>query len=169
MALSSRLFRAVPALEACLVRDSAHITLGTVGPHVPRIQKALMMIDRVVVDAGEVESMRYGASTAAAVLAYKKKRNIINRSYQTQADNIVGKMTIAMLMRNTVRAAARALHGKAAQEIASRGNVDTGKTRQGQGRALWLWLVDWPDPWASAGGTWGSLARVPNAHCPVSG
>jgi hypothetical protein len=31
------------------------------------------------------------------VLAYKKKRNIINRSYQTQADNIVGKMTIAAL------------------------------------------------------------------------
>jgi hypothetical protein len=30
-------------------------------------------------------------------LSYKKKRNIINRSYQTQADNIVGKMTIASL------------------------------------------------------------------------
>jgi hypothetical protein len=34
---------------------------------------------------------------AAAVLAYKKKRNIINWSYQQQADNIVGKMTIAAL------------------------------------------------------------------------
>jgi len=97
MALLSRLFRGVPALEACLVRDSAHVTLGTVGTHVPKIQKALMMIDRVVVDANEVEAMRYGASTAAAVLAYKKKRRIINRSYQTQADNIVGKMTIRSL------------------------------------------------------------------------
>ena len=97
MALFSRLFRGVPALEACLVHDSAHITLGTVGPHVPKIQKALMMIDRVVVDADEVEGMRYGDSTAAAVLAYKQTRNIINRSYQTQADNIVGKMTIQAL------------------------------------------------------------------------
>src|SRR5262249_23232676 len=31
------------------------------------------------------------------VLAYKQKRNIVNRSYQTQADNIVGKMTMAAL------------------------------------------------------------------------
>ncbi len=31
------------------------------------------------------------------MLAYKRKRNIINFSYQTQADNIVGKMTIAAL------------------------------------------------------------------------
>jgi hypothetical protein len=91
------LFRGVPALEACLVRDSAHVTPGTVGPHVPKIQKALLMIDRVVVDADEVEDMRYGDSTAAAVLAYKSKRNIINQSYQSRADNIVGKMTIRAL------------------------------------------------------------------------
>jgi len=97
MALLSRLFRGVPALEACLVQDAAHVTLGTVGPHVPKIQKALMMIDRVVVTADEVEGMRYGPSTAAAVLAYKRKRRIINRSYQTQADDIVGKMTIRAL------------------------------------------------------------------------
>jgi hypothetical protein len=97
MPLFSRLFRGDPALEACLVRDSAHITPGTVGPHVPKIQKALLLIDRVVVDADEVEDMEYGASTADAVLAYKQKRNIINRSYQTQADNIVGKMTIQSL------------------------------------------------------------------------
>jgi hypothetical protein len=32
-------------------------------------------------------------------LAFKKKRNIINPSYQSQADNIVGKMTIAALDR----------------------------------------------------------------------
>jgi hypothetical protein len=97
MALFSRLFRGVPELEACLVRDSAHVTPGTVGPHVPKIQKALMLVDRVIVDADEVEGMCYGESTAAAVLAYKQKRNIINRSYQTQADNIVGKMTIKAL------------------------------------------------------------------------
>ena len=42
MALLSRLFRGVPALEACLVQDASHVTLGTVGPHVPKIQKALL-------------------------------------------------------------------------------------------------------------------------------
>jgi hypothetical protein len=39
----------------------------------------------------------YGPATAAAVLAYKQKRDIVNRSYQTEADNIVGKMTMASL------------------------------------------------------------------------
>ena len=39
----------------------------------------------------------YGPSTAAAVLSYKTKRQIINRSYQTTPDSIVGKMTIASL------------------------------------------------------------------------
>jgi hypothetical protein len=39
----------------------------------------------------------YGPATAAAVLAYKQKRKIINFSYQTTADNIVGKMTMAAL------------------------------------------------------------------------
>ena len=39
----------------------------------------------------------YGPSTAAAVLAFKTRRNIINRAYQTKADNIVGRMTIAAL------------------------------------------------------------------------
>jgi hypothetical protein len=39
----------------------------------------------------------YGPSTALCVLVYERKRQIINRSYQTQADNIVGRMTIASL------------------------------------------------------------------------
>ena len=99
MALVSRLFRGVPAFEACLQHDSAHIKKGTVGSHIPKIQKALLVLERVLVDANEVEAMHYGPSTAAAVLAYKKKRNIVNRSYQTQADNIVGKMTIQSLDR----------------------------------------------------------------------
>jgi hypothetical protein len=30
-------------------------------------------------------------------LAYKTKRKIVNRAYQSQADNIVGKMTIRSL------------------------------------------------------------------------
>ena len=43
------------------------------------------------------ESQTYGSSTAAAVLTFNRERGIINRAYQTQADNIVGKMTMAAL------------------------------------------------------------------------
>jgi peptidoglycan hydrolase-like protein with peptidoglycan-binding domain len=39
----------------------------------------------------------YGPSTAAAVLAFKRKRKIINTGYQTSEDDIVGKMTITAL------------------------------------------------------------------------
>ena len=45
----------------------------------------------------QLRTGRYGKSTAAAVLAFKTKRKIINYSYETQVDNIVGKMTIAAL------------------------------------------------------------------------
>lgn len=97
MPLRSNLFFESKELQACLTSDPAHVTPGAVGPHVRKIQIALQDIDGVVIDAGEFEAKRYGPSTAAAVLAFKKKRKIINRSYQTTADNIVGKMTIKAL------------------------------------------------------------------------
>jgi peptidoglycan hydrolase-like protein with peptidoglycan-binding domain len=97
MPLKSHLFRGDKALEACLVQDSAHVTLGAAGVHVSKIHAALVDLDGATVDAAEVSAKRYGPSTASAVLAYKRKRNIINRAYQTQADNIVGKMTIAAM------------------------------------------------------------------------
>jgi hypothetical protein len=99
VALRSRLFRGDPALEACLVRDPAHVLLGARGDHVGKIQSALVALDSARIDQAEWSAMRYGQSTAAAVLAYKRKRRIINFSYQTQADDIVGKMTIAALDR----------------------------------------------------------------------
>ncbi len=43
--LKSNLFRGDPALEACLVQDSAHILQGVAGGHVSRIQQALNMVD----------------------------------------------------------------------------------------------------------------------------
>jgi hypothetical protein len=97
MPLRSRLFSQEPKLEDCLARDSAHITLSTKGFHVVLIQDALRAIDALVVDPAETESQTYGPSTAAAVLSYKSKRSIINRSYQSSPDNIVGKMTIKSL------------------------------------------------------------------------
>lgn len=97
MNLQSRLFRGDPKLEAAAVSDPAHIIPGSSGAHVGKIQAALVRLDGAVISPDEVEQTTYGASTARAVLAYKQKRNIINRSYQTQADAIVGKMTMASL------------------------------------------------------------------------
>lgn len=65
--------------------------------HVLLIQEALMMLDNARIDTAELESLQYGQSTAAATLAYKRKRNIVNRAYQMTADDIVGKMTIDSL------------------------------------------------------------------------
>lgn len=97
MPLHSRVFRGDPKLEACLIQDSAHVTQGATGEHVAKIQFALATIDNLGIAPRELSTGTYGASTADAVLAYKTKRKIINRSYQTRPDNIVGKMTIASL------------------------------------------------------------------------
>jgi hypothetical protein len=97
MPLHSTLFRGDPKLEACLIHDSAHVTQGATGEHVVKIQFALITLDNLSIAQRDLSTETYGASTADAVLAYKTKRQIINRSYQTRPDNIVGKMTIASL------------------------------------------------------------------------
>src|SRR5262249_47482606 len=97
MGLQSRLFRGDRRLEACLVHDASHVTPGSCVGHVPKIQASLFITDGAAIDLNEVSAGRYGASTAQAVLAFKRARKIINYSYQTQADDIVGKMTIAAL------------------------------------------------------------------------
>jgi peptidoglycan hydrolase-like protein with peptidoglycan-binding domain len=84
-------------LNACAVHDSAHIKEGAKGDAVAKIQAALIDLDNAVIANRELSSKSYGQSTATAVLAYKRKRKIINPAYQTQADNIVGKMTIKAL------------------------------------------------------------------------
>jgi hypothetical protein len=99
MSLHSKLFRGDTKLEACLLQDSAHVTPGTAGNHVSKIQTALKILNRAQIPNTEIMNMRYGVATANAVLAYKQRRNIVNYSYQTRADNIVGKMTIASLDR----------------------------------------------------------------------
>ena len=95
--LRSKLFHGDPKLEAAAVSDPAHVLPGATGPHVGKIQLALILLDAAVIADSELDSLTYGDSTARAVLAYKRKRNIVNRSYQNQADNIVGKMTMASL------------------------------------------------------------------------
>ena len=98
MALTSALFRGDAKLEAAAVSDPAHIVPGARGDHVKKIQVALNLLD----NAGLSTDGIYGSGTANAVLAYKRKRNIINTAYQNQADNIVGKMTIASLDREVL-------------------------------------------------------------------
>ena len=79
--------------EAAANIDSAHIGPGARGCHVEKIQTALNILDNAGVGVDGV----YGPATANAVLNYKTTKNIINRSYQSSADNIVGKMTMAKL------------------------------------------------------------------------
>ncbi len=107
MPLISRLFQGDRALDACLVNDSAHLVIGTRGPHVEKIQRAVSVLDGASIAGGEVSETVYGQSTAHAVLAYKQRRQIINRSYQSSADNIVGRMTMAALDGEMARAEQR--------------------------------------------------------------
>jgi len=95
--LRSQLFSGDSKLEAAAQSNPAHIVPGAVGTHVAKIQQALRLLDGDPIDQVELAAERYGPSTAKAVLSYKTKHNIINRSYQTQADNIVGIMTMASL------------------------------------------------------------------------
>jgi peptidoglycan hydrolase-like protein with peptidoglycan-binding domain len=97
MPLKSNLFAGDARLEACAASNPDHVTPGATGPHVRKIQGAVMTLDGANIDQGELDTARYGPSTAAAVLAYKTKRDIVNRTYQSQADDIVGIMTIKAL------------------------------------------------------------------------
>jgi hypothetical protein len=97
MALRSQLFAGDRRLEAAAVSDPAHVTPGATGDHVGKIQTALRLLDDATIASAEIDALRYGPTTTAAVLAYKRARNIINPAYETAADNIVGKMTIAAL------------------------------------------------------------------------
>lgn len=94
MALISKLFKGDRIFERCLVNDGGHITPGSKGFHVAKIQDALMKLDGVFPSRAERDVAFYGPTTAKAVLSYKTKRRIINTSYQHAPDNIVGKMTI---------------------------------------------------------------------------
>ena len=97
MPLRSHALAGDERLEACLVSDPAHLTRGAQGEYVAKVQAALAYLDGLLIDDLEVEAQTYGESTAAAVLAFKKKRKIINFSYQSKEDDIVGKMTIKAL------------------------------------------------------------------------
>ena len=97
MTLVSRFLSKDNKLQAAQVQDSAHILKGASGDHVAKIQTALALLDNARIAVQEINDKSFGPSTADAVLAYKRKRRIINFTYQSQADSIVGKMTITVL------------------------------------------------------------------------
>lgn len=92
--LRSRQFASDPKLEACAVSDPAHIVQGATGAHVGKIQAALTQ-SGCVIAAAEMAAQRYGASTARAVVEFKRQRNILN--FAGRLDDIVGKKTIRAL------------------------------------------------------------------------
>jgi len=106
--LTSNLFTKKPnnALKNCLNDHSSHISLNknSTGEHVELIQTALTRIKDndpgLGIPAFEVNGT-YDGATADAILRYKQKRDIVNRSYQNAADKIVGKMTLRKLDEET--------------------------------------------------------------------
>lgn len=97
MTLKSRLFSGDTKLEAAAVSNPGHIVPGARGDHVRKLQGALIILDGAAIAPAETGSAFYGPSTAQAVLDFKTKRQVINRSYQTKPDNIVGIMTMKAL------------------------------------------------------------------------
>ena len=95
--LASRLFSDSIELSAAAVEDRAHVVPGALGRHVGKIQAALEILDDADIPLEEWVTMRNGTGTASAILRYKEKRKIINPAYQSRADNIVGKMTVARM------------------------------------------------------------------------
>jgi hypothetical protein len=98
MALRSDLFKDDPQLRAVLENPNAHLIVKTPpirGNHVGKVHQALALLQpSPAVSETEKIGQEYGPSTAEAVFAYKKKRNIINTAYQSAPDKIVGTMTL---------------------------------------------------------------------------
>lgn len=82
-------------LEACANRDDAHVTPGSSGPHVRKIQDALNRVDDAGIGSDEYGASKYGPATTLAVTAFKSSRRILNHS--GQIDPIVGVKTIRAL------------------------------------------------------------------------
>jgi peptidoglycan hydrolase-like protein with peptidoglycan-binding domain len=97
MGLQAFIFKGDRALEAAAASHPAHILQGHTGDHVGKIQEALIMLDGAVISDAERLTKSYGPSTAKAVLNYKSKRKIINKSYQSAPDAVVGIMTMKSL------------------------------------------------------------------------
>jgi hypothetical protein len=97
MPLQSPQFAGDDRLNKALVDDASHVTPGSFGTHVLKIQLALETLEQIEIPFDEKDNLTYGPATADAVLHYKRIRRIINFAIQQDADNIVGKRTIKSL------------------------------------------------------------------------
>lgn len=97
MTLRSAQFRNNARLQSALIIDSSHVIQGSKGEHVRLIQQVLVRLGERSIKGREYADALYGPTTAAAVLRFKTQRRIINFSYQSTPDDIVGKMTISAL------------------------------------------------------------------------
>lgn len=93
MALQSTLFSGDPLLEAAAVSDPAHIVPGARGPHVVKIQQALIKVGGAAIAADGV----YGPATALAVADFKRKQQPPILNFAGLIDNIIGIKTMAAL------------------------------------------------------------------------
>jgi len=93
MALKSELFRGDPKLEAAASSDPAHILPGQRGPHVVKIQRALIQVAGADIAPDGI----YGPATAAAVADFKRNQKPQILNFAGEIDNIVGIKTMAAL------------------------------------------------------------------------
>jgi hypothetical protein len=102
MPVQSILFTGDPSvrdrLNQSLENDTAHITPGSSGEHVAKIQRALSLLGATIND-NEVGHKQYGPSTANAVLAFKANCAPPLLNYANKLDNITGKKTTLELDR----------------------------------------------------------------------
>jgi hypothetical protein len=92
-------------LQAAADHHPMHIMRGSRGGHVSIIYNAMDILQPFVksipcpapIGNTELKLGVYGGLTETKVLLYKQKMTIINRDYQSKADNICGIMTMRMI------------------------------------------------------------------------
>ena len=70
------LFRDDTALQACLVKDTAHIVKGARGSHVEKNQTALGIIEGAPIDSDELSASFYGPATSPDALRANATRSV---------------------------------------------------------------------------------------------
>lgn len=102
-------FKGNDLIQACADKPMMHIQFGAQGDHVALIQSALKQIRErafkgdpfdvppAIAADPDINKKKFDISTRNCIQTYKNDRSIINYSYQTSADPIVGQMTIKRL------------------------------------------------------------------------
>lgn len=84
-------------LQDCSIKDASHVVPGDRGPHVKKIQDALIKVAGQTIDPKELSASSYGPSTARAVEAFKRTQTPPLLNYKREIDPITGVKTITAL------------------------------------------------------------------------